>query len=59
MSDRTGRATMEWLGRPFHFQLIPQSYPTLDGRSCTYLSHCVPLEAVLLLGTAAGLVLLE
>ncbi|GMN73769.1 hypothetical protein TIFTF001_054904 [Ficus carica] len=28
-------------------------------RSCTYLSHCVPLEAALLLGTAAGLVLLE
>ncbi|GMN74490.1 hypothetical protein TIFTF001_055425, partial [Ficus carica] len=28
-------------------------------RSCTYLSYYVPLDAVLLLGTAAGLLLLE
>ncbi|GMN62752.1 hypothetical protein TIFTF001_031835 [Ficus carica] len=39
-----------------------QQQPTqqeLPSRSCTYLSHYVPLEAVLLLGTAAGLFLLE
>ncbi|GMN19036.1 hypothetical protein TIFTF001_039711 [Ficus carica] len=38
---------------------ISRSQSHVPMRSCTYLSHCVPLEAVLLLGTAAGLVLLE
>ena len=41
ISDRTGRATMERLGRPIFFQLNPQSNPTLDG-SVRYRQACLP-----------------
>ncbi|GMN64529.1 hypothetical protein TIFTF001_033605 [Ficus carica] len=41
------------------FSSLSLAYFLVPMRSCTYLSYYVPLDAVLLLGTAAGLLLLE